>query len=241
MKRLGTRAICLAAALAAAACGDRLDDAGMVPIFDQVVFGSGHLDTPLGTVYRWERPVRVAARGNRKAGTMAGLERVLAEIAGAAPLDIALTPTPEDRAANIIVFLEDGDAYLGYLSRRGARVNESRGAAIAAGYCWSITWTVGRKIDEAALFIGGGGTPAEAAKRNQQCLYHELAHAVGLAYHPSGAFSILNHESVTARFTRIDRVLLALLYAPPMSAGTRRADALRVAADILSRRSRRKE
>ena len=234
-------AACLAAALAAAACGHHPDDAGMVPIFDQVVFGSGNLDTPLGTVYRWERPVRVAARGKRKAGSMAGLERVLAEISGAAPLAIALTPTPQDAAADIIVFFEDGEAYLDYLSRRGARVNESRRAAIAAGYCRSITWTVGHEIDEAALFVGGGGTPAEAAKRLRQCLYHELAHAVGLAYHPSDAFSILNHESVTARFTRIDRVLLALLYSGSVSSGMKRADALRAAAKILPNLPRPKE
>lgn len=232
-------AICLAAALAAAACGHRPDDAGMVPIFDRVVFGSGHLDAPLGTVYRWEGPVRVAARDNRKAGSVAGLERVLAEISDAAALDISLTPAPEDPAADIIVFFEDGEAYLDYLSRRGARVNESRRAAIAAGYCWSITWTVGHEIDEAALFIAGGNEPGKAAQRIQQCLYHELAHAVGLAYHPSDAFSILNHESVTARFTRIDRVLLALLYSGGMSSGMKRADALRAVAEILSRRSRR--
>ena len=232
MKRPVARAICFAAALAAAACGYRLDDAGMVPIFDQVVFGSGHLDTPLGNVYRWERPVRVAARGNRKAGSMAGLERVLAEISDAAPLNVALAPAAEEPAADIIVFFEDGEAYLDYLSRRGARVNESRRAAIAAGYCWSITWTVGHEIDEAALFIAGGAS-AEAAKRNQQCLYHEMAHAVGLAYHPSDAFSILNHESATARFTRIDRVLLALLYSGSLSSGMKRADALRAAAGIL--------
>lgn len=239
MKGPGARAICAAAALAVAACGYGADDAWIVPIFDQVVFGSGRLDTPLGIVYRWERPVRVAARGNLKAGSVAGLQKVLAEIAAAAPLDVALVRIPEDPAANIVVFFEDGDAYLDYLSRQGARVNESRRAAIAAGYCWSITWTVDDQIDKAAVFIGGGNEPGETAQRIQQCLYHELAHAVGLAYHPSDAFSIINHESVTAQFTRVDRVLLALLYAPRMAAGTARAEALRVAGEILSRRSRR--
>jgi len=239
MKKLGIGAMCFAVTLTVAACSHGADDVGVVPIFDQVVFGSGHLETPLAIVYRWERPVRVAARGNRKAGSVAALKKVLAEIAAAAPLDVALVRAQEDSAANIVVFLEDGDAYLDYLSRQGARVNDSRRAAIAAGYCWSITWTVGDKINRAAVFIGAGNEPIEAAQRIHQCLYHEMAHAIGLAYHPSDAFSILNHHSVTARFTRIDRVLLALLYGPHMTAGTARAEALRVAGEILSRRPRR--
>lgn len=229
MKRPGAGALCLAAALGVAACGFRSDDAWIVPVFDQVVFGSGHLDAPLGRVYRWEKPIRVAALGNRATGSVAGLEKVLAEITIAAPLDVALALATEDPTADIVVFFDDENAYLDYLSRHGARVNQSRRAAIAAGYCWSITWTVGDEIDKAAIFIGGGDEPARTAQRTLQCLYHELAHAIGLAYHPSDAFSVLNHQSVTTSFTRIDRVLLGLLYAPRMSAGLGRAEALRIA------------
>ncbi len=66
------------------------------------------------------------------------------------------------------------------------------------------------------------------------CLYHELVHIMGLTYHPSDLYSILDHASNTNSLTTADRELLALLYDRRLFPGMARSEALRTARAILS-------
>ncbi len=206
---------------------------GRLGAFDEVVFGRSANGPIVDRLARWRNPVRIAVRGRPRGDHGSRLDRVLAVIDAATGHDIALVG---NRAtANVVLFFDDGAGYLAYLRERGGVEDPVRQAAIDADYCWATTWFAGDELIQAAGLIVDNGAWAESTG----CLYHEMAHIMGLTYHPSDLYSILDHASNTDGLTTADRELLALLYDRRLFPGMARSEALRTARAILSGRGSR--
>ncbi len=203
---------------------------GRLQAFDEVVFGRSANGPVVDRLARWRNPVRIAVRGRPQGDHGSRLDRVLAVIEAASGHDIALVG---NRAtANVILFFDDGAGYLAYLRERGGVEDPARQAAIDADYCWATTWFVEDELIQGAGLIVDNGAWAGSTG----CLNHEMAHIMGLTYHPSDLYSILDHASNTESLTTADRELLALLYDRRLVPGMARREALRTAGGILSGR-----
>ena len=215
-------------------------DEGLITAFDEMVFGTAESVQPPPRFARWEEPVRIAVLGKVKPEHRAELSRAIAEARALTGLDIAVTGVTGDAGAagagdaNVALFFEDGKGYLDYLSRHGVEMDPARWTGIVNGFCWAMIWALEDRLALAAVYIGGGEEGLDAP-RLRQCVYHELAHVLGLAYHPEDAFSILDHVTAAETYTRIDRILLRLLYDRRLAAGMSRRVALDRAAAILGR------
>ena len=205
-------------------------DEGLITAFDEMVFGTVEGIEPPPRFARWEEPVRIAVLGEARPEYTAELGRAIAETRALTGLDIAVTGNAG--AANVALFFEDGKGYLDYLSRHGVEMDPARWTGIVNGFCWAMIWALEDRLGLAAVYIGGGEEGLDAS-RLRQCVYHELAHILGLAYHPADAFSILDHVTAAETYTRIDGILLRLLYDRRLAAGMSRRDALERAAAIL--------
>lgn len=221
---------CFGLATAGCVTPDGGGDAGLITAFDEMVFGTGEGIEPVPRFARWEEPVRIAVRGKVRPEHTAELGRAIAEARALTGLDIAVTG--DLRAANIALFFEDGKGYLDYLGRHGVEMSPARWTGIVNGFCWAMMWALEDRLGLAAVYIGGGEEGLDAS-RLRQCVYHELAHVLGLAYHPEDAYSILDHVTPVETYTRVDGILLRLLYDRRLAAGMSRRAALDRAAAIL--------
>ena len=205
-------------------------DEGLITAFDEMVFGTVEGIEPVPRFARWEEPVRIGVLGKVRPEHRAELSRAIAEARALTGHDIAVTGAAG--AANVALFFEDGKGYLDYLGRHGVEMDPARWAGIVNGFCWAMIWALEDRLALAAVYIGGGEENLDAP-RLRQCVYHELAHILGLAYHPEDAFSILDHVTAAETYTRIDGILLRLLYDRRLAAGMTRRVALDRAAAIL--------
>jgi hypothetical protein len=228
---LAAAAICAVLTLAAASCSpDR--NAGVLRAFDEIVFSTGVDTNRPARVYKWRKPIRITVKGPDRERHITQLQRAVRDVKRITAMDIAITE--DQHSANIVLFFSDDKAYLAHLHRIGATVDGALLTGIANGFCWANTWTVDYDFDHAVMFVSGDGSEAKPDARLRACLYHELAHVLGLTYHPTEAFSVLDDNA--AEFTPSDATLLALLYDRRITAGMTRDQTLRVAREILVRR-----
>ncbi|MCZ6523382.1 MAG: DUF2927 domain-containing protein [Alphaproteobacteria bacterium] len=110
--------------------------------------------------------------------------------------------------------------------RHGARVDDFLAASIEEGFCRSTYWAHGAGLVRAASFVTGGEPRPGRDGRGRRCLNPEMAHLLGLTYHPADAYSVLDEHTASDRYTPTDTMLLRLLYAPDLSPGRPRAEAL---------------
>lgn len=213
------------------------DDGDLVTAFDEMVFGANESAEPVAQFTRWEEPVRISVRGTLKPEYLNQLNRAIADARALTGHDIAITRN--HRAANIVLYFDDGAGYVGYLRSQGVEMDEGRWTGIVNGFCWASVWAQVDRLGLAAIYIGGGEEGLDDT-RLRQCVYHELAHALGLVYHPGDTYSILDHVTSADTFTRIDRLLLGLLYDRRLTAGLGRQETLRRARAILGRGGRRR-
>jgi len=204
-------------------------------IFDQVVFGGQPGAPHHDRVYRWSGAMRVAVRGQAGAARAALASEVVGELRQLTGQDLATAG--EGAAANVVIYFEDGAAFLEYLRAAGAGVGEFLAASLEEGFCWSTYWAQSAAIVRAAVFVSGGERGAGPFEPTRRCLYHEMGHVVGLTYHPADAYSVLDQASATDRYTATDALLLRLLYAPELYPGMPRAEALGTVARLLPRLS----
>jgi hypothetical protein len=202
-------------------------------IFDEVMFGGQPGAPQHDRVYRWSGAIRVAARGEVGSARAALVSEVMGELRRLTGHDLAAAG--EGAAPNVVVYFEDGEAFLEHLRAAGARVDEFLAASLEEGFCWSTYWAQSASIVRAAVFVTGGEQGAEPYDPTRRCLYHEMGHVVGLTYHPTDAYSVLDHASATDRYTATDVMLLRLLYAPELYPGMPRADALGVVGRLVPR------
>lgn len=214
-------------ALAVAACASDRQSA-TVRAFDGVVFGTKANGPAVTRLARWQVPLRITVHGAADGEQAGQLNRVVAIIKSTTGHDIVVVP-PGD-GANVDLFFGDADGYLHYLRRRGTGDDPARSTGIANGYCWATTWFAGDELINAAALIA---TWNEAAS-SSNCLYHEMAHIMGLTYHPDDAYSVLDHASHAETLTQFDRALLSLLYNRRLSPGMSRAETVAMVRWLLT-------
>ncbi len=236
LRTLDRRPLILLLALGVGACsgaGWGRPDYGA--IFDQVVFGGAPGAPNHDRVYRWGGPIRVAVRGEVEAARAALVDEALSELRALTGVD--MVPAGAGAGANIVIYFEDGEAFLEHLTTAGTRVDDFLAASFEEGFCWSTYWAHGARIVGAAVFVTGGEPGPGRGGRTRRCLNHEMEHVLGLTYHPADAYSVLDDHTASDRYTPTDAMLLRLLYAPDLSLGMPRAEALAAVARLLPRLS----
>ncbi len=227
---LAKAAICVALTIGATSCGEPRNE-DLLRAFDEIVFAAGLGTEQPARVYKWRKPIRITVKGQERERYITELERAVRDVKRVTAMDIVITEDQD--IANVILYFDDGEGYLAHLHGLGARVDEALRTGIANGYCWANTWTVDYNFDHAVVFVSGDGSNSRPDARLRACLYHELAHVLGLRHHPTEAFSVLDNNA--AEFTRSDAILLALLYDRRITAGMTRDETLRIAREILIR------
>ncbi len=228
---LAKAVICVALTIGAASCGETRNE-DLLRAFDEIVFAAGLGTERPARVYKWRKPISITVKGQERERYITELERAVRDVKRVTAMNIVIAE--DQHIANVILYFDDGEGYLAHLDGLGAGVDEALRTGIANGYCWSNTWTVGYDFDHAVVFVSGDGSKSRPDARLRACLYHELAHVLGLSYHPTEAFSVLDNNA--AEFTRSDAILLGLLYDRRITAGMTRDETLRVAREILLRR-----
>ena len=181
---------------------------------------------------RYEAPVRVVLEGTRGAGYAPFLRGYLNELRNHAGIDIALGAG----SGNLVVRFVDDD--------RLARVAPGAICVIAAG---NVDWgrfaadplrasaeaiAEATRIDLMTIFVPGDAPPY----RVRNCLLEEIPQALGLSNDLYGlGDSSFNDDGAHIWPTKLDYLMLRLLYVPEMTTGLDRAETRARAAALLDR------
>ena len=172
---------------------------------------------------RFEAPVRVALEGDGAGPYRDFTARLLAMVGGETGLDIALAGAAA--TANLHVRFVDGPAM--------ARVLPSQACVIATGDLgWELFVTdperygtrrhvEAERLDAATIFIPRTSPPYQI----RRCLMEEILQALGPANDLFGvADTIFNDDGAHGWPTRLDLLMLRVLYSPDMRTGLDRAE-----------------
>ena len=203
--------LCATQGCAAAQQGVR--DDRVIRFFRDLVFGE---DFALGrrstALYRWVEPMRVSVAGITDAAEIAEVERQLQHVSALTGLDAALVDSPADDVNLEIRFAPESDflvnkEFVRCYVHRQVKANIVRGATIYIG------------ADQPGLL--------------QDCLSHELMHALGFPQHSGILPSSLSpfHEEVY--FTRWDDAAVRTLYDHRLKVGMTEAEAMPLVERII--------
>lgn len=189
-------------------------------------------ETRRAALVRYEEPISVDIEGPG-ADQLAGfVDRYLAELRRHTGIDITTGPVPD----NLHVRLVNGTAF--------AATVPAADCVIAAG---NLSWSAFardplrassaafarvRRIDQMTVFI-----PADARPhRIRACVLEELPQALGLSNDLYGlGMSSFNDDAAHLWPTKLDYLMLRVLYAPEMTSGLNRRETERRAREVLDR------
>lgn len=188
-------------------------DDRMIRFFRELVYGE---DFAIGlksdALYRWVQPMRVSVIGSKDPSDITEIERQLAHVADLTGLAAALVDAPGNDANLEIRFAPESDFLVNreyvacYVHRRGK-----------AGF-----------LTEATIYIG-----ADQPGLLQECLSHELMHALGFPQHSAILPSSLSPLHDEVFFTRWDDLAIRTLYDPRLKTGMVEAEAMPLVESII--------
>lgn len=181
---------------------------------------------------RYEAPVRVAVTGQGAAPYLGDLERVLAALRRHSGIDIARTGGP----ANLVVRFVPGREFQRRVPQHFCIVapgliswDRLRRDPAGAG---QRAFETMRRLNGMTIFIPDNAAPYVI----RACLAEEITQALGTANDLSGLGpTIFNDDAAHLWPTRLDHLMLRVLYAPEMRSGLGRAETRVRARAILDR------
>jgi len=213
----------------------RLSDQAIVRHFLTIAFGREHARRPARHLAKWQGPIRYAiARwtgGPDTEKAEAALHRQMRQLSTLTGLTITQTTLFK---ANYLIGLTSERLFAWQVKRALASANTSLGSRIAdancAGFFSQDPKT--RAIVNARVII-----PIDRAVRRgllDRCIVEETSQVLGLPNDADGGVrSVFNDADTSATLSSLDRLFIALLYQPSLTAGMTRTETRAATRQIL--------
>ncbi|MCY4394345.1 MAG: DUF2927 domain-containing protein [Rhodospirillaceae bacterium] len=225
-----------AAALAAwLLAPQRLSDARIARHFLTIAFGREHADGPGQHLAKWQGGIRYKVvrwfGGPGAERAEEALHRQMRDLAGLTGLTIVRATLFD---ANYLIALTSEDLFAWQVRRALAAANRRLGGRIADANCAGF---FGQDVETGAIVNARVIIPVDRAVRRrllQRCIVEETAQVLGLPNDADGGVrSVFNDADRSTALSRLDRLLVALLYHPGLEAGLGRAETARRVRQIL--------
>ena len=219
----------------------RLSDQAITRHFLTIAFGREYARSPARHLAKWQGPIRYAiARwtgGPDTEKAEAALHRQMRRLAALTGLTI--TPTTLFKA-NFLIGLTSERLFAWQVKRALAGANKSLGTEIANANCVGF---FGQDPQTRAIVNARVIIPVDRAVRRgllNRCIVEETSQVLGLPNDADGGVrSVFNDADTTAALSPLDRLFVALLYHPSLTAGMGRSATRRAIREILPALRRR--
>ena len=218
-----------------------LSDRHIARHFLTIAFGREHAEGPRQHLAKWRRGIRYRVvrwtGGPDTERAEAALHRQMRDLAGLTGLTIVRTTLFD---ANYLIALTGEDLFAWQVRRALAAANRPLGGTIADANCAGF---FGQDVETGAIVNARILIPVDrAVRRNllERCIVEETAQVLGLPNDADGGVrSVFNDADRATALSRLDRLLLALLYDPRLEPGLSRAETARRVRQILPALRRR--
>lgn len=219
----------------------RLGDAAITQHFLTIAFGREYAQSPAKHLAKWQGPIRYAiARwtgGPAAAKAEVALHRQMRQLSALTGLTI--TPTTLFKA-NFLIGLTSERLFAWQVKRALAGANKSLGTEIANANCVGF---FGQHPQTRAIVSARVIIPVDRAARRgllERCVAEETSQVLGLPNDADGGVrSVFNDADTSGTLSPLDRLFVALLYHPSLTAGMDRSETRRAIRQILPALRRR--